>query len=112
MGMGGMGGMGYGGMGMGMGGMGGGYGYPGYYSSGAGEGSRINIVYFKTLMDTSYCTHVEGNIPMTVRERINDFEMQDMRNVAPEFIKISPYNANTLLAYYTKQRKQFTIVKF
>jgi len=111
MGMGGMGG-GYGGMGMGMGGMGGGYGYPGYYSSGSGGGSRINIVYFKTLMDTSYCTHVEGNIPMTVRERINDYEMHDMSNVNPEFIKIYPYNTNTLLAYYTKQRKHFKIVKF
>ena len=111
MGMGGMGGMGmgYGGMGMGYGGMG--YGYPGYYPSGA-RSNRINVVYFKTLMDTTDFSHLEGNVPVTVREKINDYETQNLKNTSPDFIKISPYNENTLLAYYTKQHKQFRIVKF
>jgi len=106
----GMGGMGYGGYGMGGMGMGGmGYGYPGYYPSGGR--TKINVVYFKTLLDTTNFSHLEGPVPPTIREKINDYEVQNLKNTSSEFIKISPYNTSTLLGYYTKQRK-FKIVKF
>lgn len=110
MGMGGMGmgGMGMGGMGMGMGGMG--YGYPGYYPSSGGR-TRINVVYFKTLLDTASLSHLEGEVPVTLREKINTYENRNLKNTTSDFVRISPYNNSTLLGYYNKQRK-FIVVKF
>ncbi|MFN6945954.1 MAG: hypothetical protein ACK4ND_13480 [Cytophagaceae bacterium] len=112
-------GMGMGGMGMGMGGGGfygaygqGFYGWPGYYPYYGTANKRIKTVYFKSLMNTPYFDHEEGNVPKSLREKIIDFEQVAFRSNTPEFIRIIPQQDKVLLGYYIKGRKMYKLVEF
>ncbi|HSZ26249.1 MAG TPA: hypothetical protein VK766_11035 [Cytophagaceae bacterium] len=125
MGMGGMGmGMGMGGMGMGMGGigigmgsgmgMGGmGYGgYPGYYPNSGNQTTSIRVVYFQTLLRENDMSHVDGNVPVTMREKINDYEAEVLRNRSPDLLNVVPSHNGLLLGYYAKGHSRYNLVEF
>jgi len=118
------------GMGMGMGGIGignpgmmgmgypygGGLGYP-YYSGFPGyypysSVQRVKVVYFKSLLLSSDFSHVEGKIPMTMKDKISDFEDGAFRYGLPDVIRITPYQNNLLMGYYQKGMKRFSLVGF
>ena len=107
------------GMGMGYGGMGGmgmGYGgYPGYYPYGGGSGystTSIRATYFQSLLRVDDLSHIEGNVPKTIREKINDYEDNVLRDNSPELLNvISSYNG-IVLGYYVKGRSKYILVEF
>jgi len=111
--------MGYGGMGMGYGGMG--YydpfyygGYPGYYPYGNSYSSTsIHATYFQSLLLIEDLSHVDGNVPKTMRERINDYEQDVLKKSNPELLNIMPtYNSGLLLGYYAKGHSRYNLVEF
>jgi hypothetical protein len=120
----GMGGAMIGGGGMGMGGFGypmySGYGYPGSYGgfsgyypySGGGGSTRMRVVYFKTLLDRYEFKHMEGEVPKTLRESINDYEATNFKNSSPENVRITPHSDKLLLGYYQRTKKKYKIVEF
>jgi len=101
------------------GGMGfpGGYGYssyggfPGYYPYG-GSGSRIRMVYFKTLLSNNDFKHMEGDVPKTMRENINDYEQSFNNNVNFENIRVSSYTDKVIIGYYIRSQKKYRLVEF
>jgi hypothetical protein len=116
-----------GGFGMGGGGFGypspmyGGYGYPGSYYGGfpgyypysnSGSSTRMRVVYFKTLLNKKDFKHIEGDIPKTLREKINDYEEGHFKNSSPDNIRITPYSNKLLLGYYQRAKKKYKIVEF
>ncbi len=120
MGMGGMG-IGMGGMGMGMGGMGMGYGgmgmggYPGYYpygSSSGGSSTSIRATYFQSLLRTEDLSHTEGNVPKTIRSKVNDYEQEVLKNTNPELFNVIPAYNGLILGYYFKGRSKYMLVEF
>jgi hypothetical protein len=113
MGMGGMG-MGYGGMGMGGMGMGMG-GYPGYYPYGGGNGgssTSIHATYFQSLLRTEDLSHIEGTVPKTIREKVNDYEQDVLRNTSPELFNVIPSYNGLILGYYIKGKSKYILVEF
>ena len=117
MGMGGMG-MGYGGMGMGYGGYPGYYdpfysGYPGYYPYGSGSSTTsIHATYFQSLMRIEDLEHLDGNVPKSMREKINDYEQDVLKKSSPELLNIMPGNTGLVLGYYAKGRSRYNLVEF
>jgi hypothetical protein len=108
-----------GGYGFPSGGMGfpGGYssygGFPGYYPyGGGGSGSRIRMVYFKTLLSNNDFKHLEGDIPKTMRENINDYEQSYLNNVNLENIRVSSYSDKVIIGYYIRSQKKYRLVEF
>jgi hypothetical protein len=118
------------GMGMGAGfgvgfGMGSGMGYP--YGGFAGPGSFFNgfpgyypyqttvrqkVVYFKSLLGNSTFEHLEGNVPLTLKDKINQYEYKNFRNGLPEVMRIAPYKESLLFGYYHKPSKKFNLIQF
>jgi hypothetical protein len=100
----------------GMGGFPGGYssygGFPGYYGGGGGYGTKIRMVYFKTLLSDSDFKHLEGNVPKTMRENINDYEASYLNNVNLENIRVSPYSDKVIIGYYIRPQKKYRLVEF
>jgi hypothetical protein len=113
MGYGGMG-MGYGGMGMGgYGGMGGMYGgYPGYYNNSGYSSTSIRATYFQSLLKVEDLSHVDGNVPITIREKINDYETEVLKNSNPELLNIRPSYTGLVLGYYVKGRSKYNLIEF
>ena len=120
MGMGGMG-IGMGGMGMGMGGMGMGYGgmgmggYPGYYPYGSNNGggsTSIRATYFQSLLRAEDLSHTEGNVPKTIRSKVNDYEQEVLKNTNPELFNVIPAYNGLILGYYFKGRSKYMLVEF
>lgn len=116
MGMGfGMGGFGMGGFGMGSPyGFGNpfGYGYPGAFGGG-GNSVRLRIVSFKSLLKDPVYNHVNGNLPRTLSNKINQYMEQRFKNSAPDLYTITSYNEEKLLiGYYSKSKNKFDIVQF
>jgi hypothetical protein len=103
------------GMGMGMGGMGMGYGgYPGYYPYGGSGYSTTSIraTYFQSLLRIDDLSHIEGNVPKTIREKVSDYEEDVLRGNSPELLNvISSYNG-LVLGYYVKGRSRYILVEF
>jgi hypothetical protein len=109
--------MGMGGFGMGMGGMGmgmGGFGYPGYYPSNnyGYNSTSIYVTYFQSLMRVQDLSHVEGKVPQTIREKMNDYESDVFKNSSPELLNIAPTNNGLILGYYLKGRSRYNLVEF
>jgi hypothetical protein len=107
------------GMGMGMGGfgyggMGGYWGYPGYYPYGGGSSSTsVHATYFQSLLKTDDLSHIEGNVPKTIREKVSDYEMDVLRNNNPEMVNVIPaYNGLLVLGYYIKGKSRYMLVEF
>jgi hypothetical protein len=115
--------------GYGLGGFGGGYGYqssgmglpggynyggfPGYYSnSGGSYGTRTRMVYFKTLLSNNDFKHVEGDVPKTIRENINEYEQSYGNNVNFENIRVSSYSDKVIIGYYIRSQKKYRLVEF
>ena len=114
MGMGGMG-MGYGGMGMGYGGFGSPYGYggyPGYYGNNNNyTSSSVRIIYFQTLLKYEDLSHLDGNVPKTLREKINEYEEKVFKGNEPEILNITPCYNGLVLGYYAKHKHSFQLVE-
>lgn len=103
-------GMGYGGMGMG--GFGG---FPGYYPYGGSSYSSTSIhaSYFQSLLKIDDLSHVDGNVPKTIREKVGDYEIDVLRNNSPELLNVIPtYNKGVVLGYYVKGRSRYMLVEF
>ncbi|RZK09829.1 MAG: hypothetical protein EOO43_20905 [Flavobacterium sp.] len=73
---------------------------------------RQKIVYFKSLLGNSNFEHINGSIPSTMKDKINQYEYKYFRNGPPEVMRIVPYNNSLLFAYYHKPSKKFNLVQF
>jgi len=135
MGMGGMG-MGMGGMGMGMGGMGmggmGGMGYgggtspynsygwdsPGYYNGYSGyypynsSTTNIRTIYIHTMLNTSTYEHQAGIVPITLRERVSNFETEIFKSQKPEHIRVIDFKDKIVIGYVIPNKKVFKQYSF
>jgi hypothetical protein len=112
------------GFGMGMGPMMMGYGYPmyydpfyypGYYPYGGGSTvTSIRSTYFQTLLDIDHLTHIQGNVPKTLREKLNDYEADVFRKNNPELLNVIPTygHKGLVLGYYAKNRSKYILVEF
>jgi hypothetical protein len=111
-------GMGYGGMGMGYGGMGyGGMGgmyggYPGYYNNSGYSSTSMRATYFQSLLKIEDLSHIDGNVPTTMREKINDYEADVLKNSNPELLNIRPSYTGLVLGYYVKGKSKYNLVEF
>lgn len=110
------------GMGMGMG-MGYGYypgyydpfysGYPGYYPYGNSYSSTsIHATYFQSLLNIEDLAHLDGNVPKTMREKINDYEADVLKKSNPELLNIVPSYNGLIMGYYVKGRSRYNLVEF
>ena len=120
MGMGGMG-MGMGGMGMGgmgMGGMGYGMGMPGYYGGYPGyypynsNYTSIRTVYFHSLINSSTYEHEAGIVPISLRERVSNFENTVFRDKVPELIQIVDLQTEIIIGFVIPNRSAFKTYSF
>jgi len=126
-------GMGYGGMGMGMGtggmGMGGmgygggmydpyGYGYPGYYNGYSGyypynsTTTTIRTLYFHSMIDTATFTQVPGIVPISLRERVSNFETTMFKGKPPELIRIVDFENRIIIGYVISSKNSFKMYSF
>lgn len=123
MGMGmGMGGMGMGGMGMGYGGYppysNYGWGSPGYYNGYSGyypynsTTTTIRTLYFHSMLDTSTFNHEEGIVPITLRERVSNFETEVFKDKKPELIRIVDFKDKILIGYLLPNKNTFQLYSF
>ena len=121
----GMGGMGMGGMGMGMGGMGmggmgGGYGMgmPGYYNGYSGyypynsSYSSIRTIYFHSLVNSSTYEHETGIVPITLRERVSNFENAMFKDKIPSLIRIVDFQNAIIIGFVIPNRNVFKTYSF
>lgn len=112
-------------MGMGMGGIGignmgyypsyytpGYYGWPGYYNS--QPSTRLRVVYFKSLLNADDFSHISGNVPTTMNEKINEYESNVFRFNQPDVIRLAPYRSDgsMLLGYYQRNGRRFFLTEF
>lgn len=127
MGMGGMG-MGMGGMGMGMGGMGGGYGAspfnhygwdsPGYYNGYSGyypynsSTTTIRTIYMHSMLNTTTYAYQAGIVPITLRERVSNFETETFKNQKPELIRVVNFKDKIVIGYIIPNKKIFKQYSF
>jgi hypothetical protein len=110
------------GMGMGMGSIGMGYpgyydpfysGYPGYYPYGNNYSSTsIHATYFQSLLKIDDLSHLDGNVPKTMREKINDYEEDVLKKSNPELLNIVPSYNGLIMGYYIKGRSRYNLVEF
>jgi hypothetical protein len=119
-------GMGMGGMGMGMGNMGyGGYPYsnygwgsPGYYNGYNGyypynsSTTTIRTLYFHSMLDTSTFNHEEGIVPISLRERVSNFETGVFKDKKPELIRIVDFKEKILIGYLLPNKNIFQMYSF
>ncbi|WP_157446823.1 hypothetical protein [Cytophaga aurantiaca] len=127
MGMGGMGmGMGMGGMGsMGYGGYGGmspynhyGWDSPGYYNGYSGyypynsTTTTIRTIYVHSMLNTSTYAHQAGIVPITLRERVSNFETETFKNQKPEQIRVINFRDKILIGYMIPNKKTFKQYSF
>ncbi len=88
------------------------YGYPGYYPY-SSPTTRLRIVSFKTLLKDPDYRHIQGEAPLTIREKINQFIENNFRSESPELYTITSLNEKKLLmGYYRKTRNRFDVVSF
>jgi hypothetical protein len=126
MGMGGMG-MGYGGMGMGGGGMGMGYGNPynnygwgspGYYNGYSGyypynsTATTIRTLYFHSMLDTSSYQYEEGIVPISLRERVSNFESAIFKDKKPTLVRIVDFKRQIIIGYLLPNKNIFKTYSF
>lgn len=126
MGMGGMG-MSMGGMGMGMGGMGYGggapyssYGWdsPGYYNGYSGyypynsTATTIRTIYIHTMLNAATYAHQTGIVPITLRERVSNFETEMFKSQKPEYIRVIDFKDKILIGYIIPNKKVFKQYSF
>jgi hypothetical protein len=107
------------GMGMGMGGYYPGFydpfysGYPGYYPYGNSYSSTsIHATYFQSLLLIDDLSHLEGTVPKTMREKINDYEQDVLKKSDPELLNIVPSYNGLIMGYYIKGRSRYNLVEF
>jgi hypothetical protein len=50
--------------------------------------------------------------PVTMKDKINDFEYRAFKSNIPDVLRITPYKNNLLLGYYQKTGKRFHLVEF
>lgn len=125
MGMGGMSmGMGTGGMGMGGMGYGGGmgdpygYGYPGYYNGYSGyypynsTTTTIRTLYFHSMIDTASFKQEPGIVPISLRERVSNFETTMFKEKVPELIRIVDFNDKIIIGYLIPASNSFKMYSF
>lgn len=130
----GMGGMGIGGMGMGMGGMGmggmgyGGYGMspynhygwdsPGYYNGYSGyypynsTTTTIRTVYMHSMLNTATFSHQDGIVPISLRERVSNFETETFKSQKPEQIRVVDFKDKIVIGYVIPNKKIFKQYSF
>ena len=125
----GMGGMGMGGMGMGgmgYGGYGGGmspynaYGWdsPGYYNGYSGyypynsPTTTIRTIYVHTMLDTNTYVHQDGLVPITLRERVSNFELEMFKSQKPEQIRVVNFKDKIVIGYMIPNKKIFKQYSF
>jgi hypothetical protein len=109
-----------GGLGMGYGGYPGFYdpfysGYPGYYPYGNGGGystTSIRITYFQSLLTIEDLAHIDGNVPKTMREKVNEYEENVLNKSNPELLNVMPAYSGLVLGYYIKGRSRYNLVEF
>lgn len=124
MGMGGMG-MGMGGMGMGMGGSGMGMGYdpygyryPGYYNGYSGyypynsTTTTIRTLYFHSMIDTTSFKQEPGIVPISLRERVSNFETTMFKEKPPELIRIVDFEDKIIIGYLIASSNTFKMYSF
>lgn len=119
----GMGGMGMGGMGYG-GGMGGmgydpyGYGYPGYYNGYSGyypynsTTTTIRTLYFHSMIDTTTFKQEPGIVPISLRERVSNFETTMFKEKLPQLIRIVDFEDRILIGYLIPSSNSFKMYSF
>ena len=104
------------GIGMGSGGFGGFGGYPGYYPYGGYGGgyttTSIHVTYFESLLRVDDLSHIPGVIPKTIREKVNDYEDDVLKNNSPELLNFMSSQNGLLLGYYVKGRSKYILVEF
>lgn len=120
MGMGGMN-MGMGSGGMGMGGMGYdpyGWGSPGYYNGYSGyypynsSQTTIRTLYFHSMLDTSSFVHEEGIVPISLRERVSNFETVMFKDKKPELVRIVDFKGQIIIGYLLPSKNTFKLFSF
>lgn len=118
-------GIGMGGMGMGMGGMGGGYpmggygmgmpgyygGYPGYYPYNSYT-TTIRTVYFHSLLDSASLDHEPGIVPITLRERVSNFQSVMFKDKDPTLIRIVDRKNEILIGFLMPNKTTFRTYSF
>ncbi|MFL5730553.1 MAG: hypothetical protein ACJ75J_13790, partial [Cytophagaceae bacterium] len=87
-------------------------GFPGYYPYGGGGGTRVRMVYFKTLLANTDFSHLEGDVPKTMRESVNDYEQNNLRNVNLEKIRVSSFQDKVIIGYYLRSQRKYKLVEF
>lgn len=124
-------GMGMGGVGMGMGNMGGmgnsmGYGYPnnygwdspGYYNGYNGyypynsTATTIRTIYVHSMLDTNTYLHQTGIVPISLRERVSNFETDMFRETKPELIRVIDFKDHIIIGYIIPNRKEYKQYSF
>ena len=119
------------GIGMGSGGFGSMGGYPSYPSSGYTTTS-VHVAYFNSMFRVDNLAHIEGVVPKSVREKINDYEMDVLKNNNdallnyvtnynndyffnknnPELYNILSNSNRLILGYYVKGRSKYILAEF
>lgn len=107
------------GMGYGMGGFGnpmyspgGMMGYPGYYNNAPATVVR-RIVSFRSMFNERSYQHMPGEMPKTIRERVNKYMNEKFVKNPPELFCLSYRNSATVLVgYYVGNKNQFSVVEF
>jgi hypothetical protein len=125
----GMGSMGYGGMGMGGMGMGYGnygmspynnygWGSPGYYNGYSGyypynsTTTTIRTIYMHSMLNTSTYAYQPGIVPITLRERVSNFETETFKNQKPEQIRVVDFKDKIVIGYIIPNKKMFKQYSF
>jgi hypothetical protein len=86
-------------------------GYPGYYPG--AYATRIRVTYFKTLLNKETFEHIEGTPPMSLREKVSQYESNVFRKGSPELLLITPnYNQALVMGYYLKNANKYQLVEF
>ncbi len=99
-----------GGGGMGYGGMGG---YSGASPNSAGASTTsITTTYFQSLLSVEDLSPIEGNVPKTIREKVNEYEEGILKNNNPALLTILPIYNGLILGYYAKGKTKYSLVSF
>ena len=105
--MGGMGGMG----GYGWGNPGYYYGYPGYYPYNSYT-TTIRTVYFHSLLSTETLNHQAGLVPISLRERISNFQTTMFQDKDPELVRIISFEDKIIIGYFIANTNQYRTYSF
>lgn len=112
------------GMGMGYGGFYGGYpgyyggypgfygGYPGYYPYSTTYTTQVRSYYFYSLLHQPDFSHKEGIVPISLRERISNFQEGMFKEQIPELVRLVNLQEEVLVGYYVGKTGTFRIYQF